>query len=168
MHCIKCVHACLHALQLPSGMLSCLWICTCVYHVLVCVYVFTCLDIIIWITRRLSWLVEWPTCMIFWLIIDKPLPSLLYSSLSLSLPFHRITGGELFDDIVAREFYSEKDASSCIQQILESVNYCHRNGIIHRDIKVRERERKGMLRVTFSPFFSLRIYCYLQRSQAHV
>ena len=47
----------------------------------------------------------------------------------------RITGGELFDDIVAREFYSEKDASTCIQQILDSVAYCHRFGIIHRDIK---------------------------------
>ncbi|XP_003383392.1 PREDICTED: calcium/calmodulin-dependent protein kinase type II delta chain-like [Amphimedon queenslandica] len=49
--------------------------------------------------------------------------------------FDLITGGELFDDIVAREFYSEKDASSCIQQILDSVSYCHKMGIIHRDIK---------------------------------
>ena len=31
----------------------------------------------------------------------------------------RVTGGELFEDIVAREFYSEADASHCIQQILE-------------------------------------------------
>lgn len=52
------------------------------------------------------------------------------------LSLHRILGGELFDDIVAREFYSEKDASSCIQQILESIAYCHKKGIIHRDIKV--------------------------------
>ena len=50
--------------------------------------------------------------------------------------FDLVTGGELFDDIVAREFYSEKDASNCIQQILESVTHCHTNGIIHRDIKV--------------------------------
>ena len=71
--------------------------------------------------------------------------SLLSSQLLYFLfpPFSRITGGELFDDIVAREFYSEKDASSCIQQILDSVSYCHRMGIIHRDIKVRERERRG-------------------------
>ena len=51
--------------------------------------------------------------------------------------FDLVTGGELFDDIVAREFYSEKDASHCIQQIVESVCHCHDNGIIHRDIKVR-------------------------------
>ena len=50
--------------------------------------------------------------------------------------FDLVTGGELFDDIVAREFYSEKDASHCIQQILESVQHCHSNGVIHRDIKV--------------------------------
>jgi len=49
--------------------------------------------------------------------------------------FDLITGGELFEDIVAREFYSERDASRCIQQILEAVNYCHRNNIIHRDLK---------------------------------
>ena len=48
-----------------------------------------------------------------------------------------MTGGELFEDIVAREFYSEADASHCIQQILESVNHCHSNGVVHRDLKVR-------------------------------
>ncbi|CAH1119545.1 unnamed protein product [Phaedon cochleariae] len=47
----------------------------------------------------------------------------------------RVTGGELFEDIVAREFYSEADASHCIQQILESVNHCHQNGVVHRDLK---------------------------------
>ena len=46
-----------------------------------------------------------------------------------------MTGGELFEDIVAREFYSEADASHCIQQILESVNHCHMNGVVHRDLK---------------------------------
>lgn len=48
---------------------------------------------------------------------------------------NRVTGGELFEDIVAREFYSEADASHCIQQILESVNHCHTNGVVHRDLK---------------------------------
>ncbi|KJH46872.1 kinase domain protein [Dictyocaulus viviparus] len=52
------------------------------------------------------------------------------------LVFDLVTGGELFEDIVAREFYSEADASCCIWQILESVHYCHRLGIIHRDMKV--------------------------------
>ena len=50
-------------------------------------------------------------------------------------PRFSVTGGELFEDIVAREFYSEADASHCIQQILESVNHCHMNGVVHRDLK---------------------------------
>ncbi|XP_035023163.1 calcium/calmodulin-dependent protein kinase type II delta 2 chain isoform X1 [Hippoglossus stenolepis] len=51
------------------------------------------------------------------------------------LVFDLVTGGELFEDIVAREYYSEADASQCIQQILESVHHCHVNGIVHRDLK---------------------------------
>uniref|UniRef100_A0A8C1J6Q8 calcium/calmodulin-dependent protein kinase n=1 Tax=Cyprinus carpio TaxID=7962 RepID=A0A8C1J6Q8_CYPCA len=51
------------------------------------------------------------------------------------LVFDLVTGGELFEDIVAREYYSEADASHCIQQILESVHHCHVTGIVHRDLK---------------------------------
>ncbi|XP_070545092.1 calcium/calmodulin-dependent protein kinase type II delta chain-like isoform X17 [Ptychodera flava] len=51
------------------------------------------------------------------------------------LVFDLVTGGELFEDIVAREYYSESDASHCIQQILESVEHCHRHGVVHRDLK---------------------------------
>ncbi|XP_010151944.1 PREDICTED: calcium/calmodulin-dependent protein kinase type II subunit gamma-like, partial [Eurypyga helias] len=46
-----------------------------------------------------------------------------------------VTGGELFEDIVAREYYSEADASHCIHQILESVNHIHQHDIVHRDLK---------------------------------
>uniref|UniRef100_A0A914GYX1 Calcium/calmodulin-dependent protein kinase type II n=1 Tax=Globodera rostochiensis TaxID=31243 RepID=A0A914GYX1_GLORO len=51
------------------------------------------------------------------------------------LVFDLVTGGELFEDIVAREYYSEADASQCIQQILESIAYCHDNSVVHRDLK---------------------------------
>uniref|UniRef100_A0A8C2BGF8 Calcium/calmodulin-dependent protein kinase (CaM kinase) II beta 2 n=1 Tax=Cyprinus carpio TaxID=7962 RepID=A0A8C2BGF8_CYPCA len=52
------------------------------------------------------------------------------------LLFDLVTGGELFEDIVAREYYSEADASHCIHQILESVNHIHHHDIVHRDLKV--------------------------------
>lgn len=51
------------------------------------------------------------------------------------LLFDLVTGGELFEDIVAREYYSEADASHCIHQILDSVSYTHQHDIVHRDLK---------------------------------
>jgi len=46
-----------------------------------------------------------------------------------------VTGGELFDQIVSRGVYSERDAATVISQILEAVSYMHSNGIAHRDLK---------------------------------
>ncbi|KAM4599083.1 calcium/calmodulin-dependent protein kinase type II subunit gamma isoform 10-T10 [Fundulus diaphanus] len=51
------------------------------------------------------------------------------------LVFDLVTGGELFEDIVAREYYSEADASHCINQILESISHIHQHDIVHRDLK---------------------------------
>uniref|UniRef100_A0A674P781 calcium/calmodulin-dependent protein kinase n=1 Tax=Takifugu rubripes TaxID=31033 RepID=A0A674P781_TAKRU len=51
------------------------------------------------------------------------------------LVFDLVTGGELFEDIVAREYYSESDASHCINQILESICHIHQHDIVHRDLK---------------------------------
>ena len=44
-------------------------------------------------------------------------------------------GGELFDEIVARGKFSEKDASLLMKQVLSCINYCHHNHIVHRDLK---------------------------------
>ncbi|KAG7283167.1 hypothetical protein CRUP_000529 [Coryphaenoides rupestris] len=58
-------------------------------------------------------------------------------------PKHSVTGGELFEDIVAREYYSEADASQCINQILESVSHSHQHDIVHRDLKGDQQEWFG-------------------------
>ncbi|KAJ8258006.1 hypothetical protein GJAV_G00192090 [Gymnothorax javanicus] len=46
-----------------------------------------------------------------------------------------VSGGELFDRILDRGVYTEKDASMVIQQVLNAVTYLHQNGIVHRDLK---------------------------------
>lgn len=50
--------------------------------------------------------------------------------------FCRVTGGELFDRIVEKGSYTEKDASGLIRQVLEAVDYMHEQGVVHRDLKV--------------------------------
>lgn len=51
----------------------------------------------------------------------------------------RVSGGELFDRIVEKGFYTEMDASRLIRQVLDAVNYLHSMGIVHRDLKVAPR-----------------------------
>uniref|UniRef100_A0A3P8ZP81 Calcium/calmodulin-dependent protein kinase 1Db n=1 Tax=Esox lucius TaxID=8010 RepID=A0A3P8ZP81_ESOLU len=46
-----------------------------------------------------------------------------------------VSGGELFDRIVEKGFYTEMDASRLIKQVLDAVNYLHAMGIVHRDLK---------------------------------
>ncbi|KAM6333363.1 calcium/calmodulin-dependent protein kinase type 1G isoform 2-T2 [Alca torda] len=46
-----------------------------------------------------------------------------------------VSGGELFDRILERGVYTEKDASVVIHQVLTAVKYLHENGIVHRDLK---------------------------------
>lgn len=45
------------------------------------------------------------------------------------------TGGELFDRICQQGKFTEKDASQTIKQVLDAVDYLHRNNVVHRDLK---------------------------------
>lgn len=44
-------------------------------------------------------------------------------------------GGELFDRIVERGSYSERDAAAAFRQIVQGLKYLHENNVIHGDLK---------------------------------
>ncbi|XP_032984000.1 serine/threonine-protein kinase H1 isoform X4 [Rhinolophus ferrumequinum] len=45
------------------------------------------------------------------------------------------TGGELFDRIIAKGSFTERDATQVLQMVLDGVRYLHALGITHRDLK---------------------------------
>ncbi|GKY97773.1 hypothetical protein MPSEU_000735500 [Mayamaea pseudoterrestris] len=51
------------------------------------------------------------------------------------LVMERMRGGELFDRIVAKAYYNEKEARDTCKIILEAIGHCHDNHIAHRDLK---------------------------------
>mmetsp|Transcript_17987 Transcript_17987/g.12924 ORF Transcript_17987/g.12924 Transcript_17987/m.12924 type:complete len:133 (+) Transcript_17987:301-699(+) len=62
-------------------------------------------------------------------------------------------GGELFDRIVEKENYSEKEASETIRPIVDCIKYCHDIGLIHRDLKPENllyetTEEKSIIKVS--------------------
>ncbi|XP_029990424.1 calcium/calmodulin-dependent protein kinase type 1 isoform X2 [Sphaeramia orbicularis] len=63
------------------------------------------------------------------------LEEIFESKSHLYLVMQLVSGGELFDRIIEKGFYTEKDASKLIQQILDAVRYLHDMGIVHRDLK---------------------------------
>ena len=46
-----------------------------------------------------------------------------------------IQGGELFDEVIARGKFTERDAAILLKQLLSCVSYCHTHNIVHRDLK---------------------------------
>jgi len=46
-----------------------------------------------------------------------------------------LEGGELFDRIVKKTYYNEKEARDLVVIVLQAIKYCHDRNIIHRDLK---------------------------------
>jgi len=46
-----------------------------------------------------------------------------------------ISGGELFDRVVEKEKYSEREAREVIRQMTKAIAFAHTRGVAHRDLK---------------------------------
>ncbi|KAI5084685.1 hypothetical protein GOP47_0000854 [Adiantum capillus-veneris] len=44
-------------------------------------------------------------------------------------------GGELFERIVKKKCYAEAEAAFIIKHLMKSIQFCHRMGVMHRDVK---------------------------------
>ena len=47
----------------------------------------------------------------------------------------KMSGGELFDRIVQKSYYNEKEARDVCKILFEALGYCHAKKIAHRDLK---------------------------------
>ncbi|KAJ9537523.1 hypothetical protein OSB04_030256 [Centaurea solstitialis] len=54
---------------------------------------------------------------------------------SVHLVMELCAGGELFDRIIAKGYYTERGAASLLRTIVQIVHTCHSMGVIHRDLK---------------------------------
>ena len=60
------------------------------------------------------------------------LEQVFYAEGKVLMVLEYLPGGDLFDGLVSRPFYSENDACSCARQIIMALNYLSRKGVIHR------------------------------------
>ena len=60
------------------------------------------------------------------------LEEVFYAEGKVLMVLEYLPGGDLFDGLVSRPFYSEKDACACAHQIITALNYLSKKGIIHR------------------------------------
>jgi len=72
-------------------------------------------------------------------IVDHPNVIRLYEIYDepkkMNLIMELVTGGELFDRIVSKGNYSEKDAAETIKTLSKALGYLHDKNIVHRDLK---------------------------------
>jgi serine/threonine protein kinase len=43
-----------------------------------------------------------------------------------------LSGGELFNRIIAKTYFNEKEARDCVKHVLKALKYCHDQNIVHR------------------------------------
>eukprot|EP01127_Copromyxa_protea_P003314 TRINITY_DN13145_c0_g1_i1.p1 TRINITY_DN13145_c0_g1~~TRINITY_DN13145_c0_g1_i1.p1 ORF type:complete len:305 (-),score=84.33 TRINITY_DN13145_c0_g1_i1:49-963(-) len=69
-------------------------------------------------------------------------------------------GGELYEEIIQRSVFSEKEAAVIVRQLLDALSYLHNIGIVHRDLKLENLllHKKGDLTVKLADFGLSRLF----------
>lgn len=44
-------------------------------------------------------------------------------------------GGDLLEKLEQMNYFSEQTAAIILKQLLRAIDYCHQQGVVHRDIK---------------------------------
>ncbi|KAH3764134.1 calcium/calmodulin-dependent protein kinase type IV [Pelomyxa schiedti] len=57
------------------------------------------------------------------------------TSSEINMVLEYVSGGELYDKIIERGYYTERDAAGVIKQLLQAAEYMHGHGVAHRDLK---------------------------------
>ena len=82
--------------------------------------------------------------------------------------FEYVNGGQMLDYIISHGRLKEKQARKFGRQIASALDYCHRNSIVHRDLKIENIliSKTGDIKIidfglsnTFSPKSYLKTFC---------
>ncbi|TPX71102.1 hypothetical protein SpCBS45565_g01324 [Spizellomyces sp. 'palustris'] len=79
-----------------------------------------------------------------------------------------VNGGQMLDYIISHGKLKEKQARRYIRQIVSAIDYCHRNSIVHRDLKIENVliDKDGSIKLIdfglsnlYSPTSQLQTFC---------
>ncbi|KIW06688.1 hypothetical protein, variant 2 [Verruconis gallopava] len=82
--------------------------------------------------------------------------------------FEYVNGGQMLDYIISHGRLKEKQARKFARQICSALDYCHRNSIVHRDLKIENIliSKTGDIKIIdfglsnlFSPHSTLKTFC---------
>ena len=70
------------------------------------------------------------------------------------------SGGELFEVLLARGFFTESDAARIVEELLQALDYLHAIGYVHRDLKpenllMKDSSQNSPIMVNLLTSFSL-------------